>query len=104
MGPDGLPDNFFDIRYMTEKKAQIIEELERRPDLVYNHLESRIILLNKKPGTIPTVQDLRPIAVQNSIQKMTELSMIHYFRELNNSLTSANQFGFKIGRSTAHAG
>ena len=34
MGPDGLPDNFFEIRYMTEKKAHIIEKLERRPDLV----------------------------------------------------------------------
>ena len=90
----GLPSNFIDIRYMTEKNAHIIEELESKPDLVNNHLESGIILLNRKSA-------LRPIAVQNSIQKMTELSMKHYFRELNN--LSTNQFEFKIGLSTAHA-
>ena len=67
------------------------------------HLESRVILLNKKPGSIPTIQDLRPIAIQNSIQKMTEISMVHYFKRLNDSNTSTKQFRFKSSCSTAHA-
>ena len=34
---------------------------------------------------------------------MTELSMAHYFKELNNYTTSDRQYGFKTGSSTAHA-
>ena len=53
MGPDGLPDTFFNPKLMDETKAYIIDDLETRTDLINMHLESRIILLNKSLAQFP---------------------------------------------------
>ena len=57
-------------------------------------MKARIVMLNKKKTGIPTIEDIRPIAVQNTILKIMEMNVSHKIKEIAMK-TSEHQFGFK---------
>ena len=97
MGPDLIPDKLFSTECISKHMDTIIKDLIRDSALINEHLKSRIALINKNVG-IPNTSNIRPISVQNSMQKFIELSL----SETNNKYTSVRQFVFKRNSSTHH--
>ena len=104
MGPDFIPDLFYSNKFLNENKDHILGELykDEYSDIVEKHLRARIIMLNKKKAGIPGLDDIRPIAVQNTILKIMEMNVAQEIKDASMK-TSEHQFGFKPRRSCSMA-
>ena len=65
-------------------KDEILRKLaeERYLDIVEKHMRSIIVMINKKRTGIPTVDDIRPIAVQNTMLKIVEMNTAGEIKEI----------------------
>ena len=64
---------------------------------------ARVTPIPKIYPPVNVENDLRPIAVTNSLAKIAEKFVNHYFNEYFDELTDVNQFGCVHDRSTTHA-
>ena len=87
-----LQDN---MRYKEDMQAKLalLWELRRDPELIASHFVARL-LLNKNKTGVTSSKDIRPIAVQNPIQKMYELTIADELKMFN-ARASPSLYGFK---------
>ena len=103
MDPDFIPYFIYSSKWPNSNRDLMLSELAKlyKIDIVIEHLQSRIVMINKKKIVISTLSDIRPIAAEYNT-KVDKADYCPGYQTLYHKKTSTHQYGFKPGKSCTY--